>query len=93
MVFDQRAAGRRLHRALVAAILALHRARDVEPAQLLDGVIEHAVAENVVPGIGEEPEAAGTWARIAELSGRGVPSRWQRSISARILASIFSSGT
>ena len=27
---------------------------------------------------------AGTCARTAELSGRGVPSRWQRSISARI---------
>jgi hypothetical protein len=36
---------------------------------------------------------AGTWARIAELSGRGVPSRWQRSISARMRASIFSNGT
>ena len=31
-------------------------------------------------------------ARTAELSGRGVPSRWQRSISARICASIFSRG-
>ena len=31
-------------------------------------------------------------ARTAELSGRGVPSRWQRSISARICASIFSKG-
>src|SRR5262249_12376937 len=36
---------------------------------------------------------AGTCARTAELSGRGVPSRWQRSISLRISASIFSSGT
>ena len=34
-----------------------------------------------------------TWARTAELSGRGVPSRAQRSISARILSSILSSGT
>ena len=36
---------------------------------------------------------AGTWARMAEISGRGVPSRWQRSISARMRASILSSGT
>ena len=32
-------------------------------------------------------------ARTAERSGLGVPSRWQRSISLRISASIFSSGT
>ena len=36
--------------------------------------------------------AAGTCARTAELSGRGVPSRWQRSISARISGSIAASG-
>jgi hypothetical protein len=36
--------------------------------------------------------AAGTCARIAELSGRGVPSRAQRSISARISGVISSSG-
>jgi hypothetical protein len=35
---------------------------------------------------------AGTWARIAELSGRGVPSRWQRSISARIRSFILPRG-
>jgi len=34
-----------------------------------------------------------TCARTAVLSGRGVPSRAQRSISPRIAASIFSSGT
>jgi hypothetical protein len=35
---------------------------------------------------------AGTCARTAELSGRGVPSRRHRSISARISSSITSSG-
>ena len=34
-----------------------------------------------------------TCARIAELSGRGVPSRRQRSISARIASSICTSPT
>src|SRR5450759_1392061 len=28
-------------------------------AQFLDGVIEHAITEDVVPGIGEEPETGG----------------------------------
>src|SRR6478609_2665116 len=56
VVLDQRTARRGLHRTLIAAILALHRARHVEPAQLLDGMIEYAVAEEIVPGIGEEPE-------------------------------------
>src|SRR3954449_12641645 len=56
VVFDQRTARRGLHRTLIAAVLALHRARHVEPAQLLDGMIEYAVAEEIVPGIGEEPE-------------------------------------
>ena len=37
--------------------------------------------------------APGTWARTAELSGRGVPMRAQRSISVRICGVIFSSGT
>src|SRR5258705_13865674 len=40
----------------MAALLALHRARDVEPAELFDAVVEHAVAIKVAPGIGEEPE-------------------------------------
>ena len=44
-------------RALVAAKFANHRARHIEPANFLDGVIEYAVAEHVVPGIGKEPEA------------------------------------
>src|SRR5262249_51943440 len=57
LVLDQGAAGRRLDRALVAAVLALDRARHVEAAQLLDRVVEHAVPEDVAPGIGEEPEA------------------------------------
>src|SRR3954462_15996733 len=55
VVFDQRNARRGLHRTLITAILALHRARHVEPAELLDGVIEYAVAEEIMPGIGEEP--------------------------------------
>ena len=37
--------------------------------------------------------AAGTCARTAELSGRGVPSRAQRSISACISGVISSNGT
>jgi hypothetical protein len=40
-----------------------------------------------------DQKALGTCARTAELSGRGVPSRAQRSISARISALIFSGGT
>ena len=38
-------------------------------------------------------KAAGTCARTAELSGRGVPSRAQRSIASRISSVIASSGT
>jgi hypothetical protein len=37
--------------------------------------------------------APGTCARTAELSGRGVPSLAQRSISARISGVMFLSGT
>src|SRR5262249_58712889 len=51
------AAGRRGHRALVATVFALDRAGDVDPAQLLDLVVTHALPEDVVPGPGEEPEA------------------------------------
>src|SRR5262249_56688872 len=46
----------RLLRALVAAIIALDRARDVDAAELLDAVVRHAVAERVAPGIGEGPK-------------------------------------
>jgi hypothetical protein len=60
----------------------------------------HSAIGNTQPGRDQQSpqccqnqKQAGTCARIAELSGRGVPSRWQRSISSRILASIFSSGT
>src|SRR5919199_359003 len=42
--------------ALVAAVLALHRARDVDAAELLDLVVEDAVVEQVAPAVGEEPE-------------------------------------
>src|SRR6516165_12026770 len=59
LLFDQGAARGRLHRALVAAIFAGDRARNVEAAQFLDRVIEDAVAENVVPGIGEKPKTGG----------------------------------
>src|SRR5689334_5644008 len=59
LVLDEVAARRRLHRALIAAILALDRTRHVEAAQLLDGMVEHAVPEDVAPRIGEEPEARG----------------------------------
>ena len=37
--------------------------------------------------------AAGTWARTAELSGRGVPSRAHRCISSCIRSSMSSSAT
>src|SRR5690606_26121233 len=50
---------RRLDRALIAAELALHRARHVQPAELLDGVVAHAFAEDGLPRIGEAPEARG----------------------------------
>ena len=59
LVLDHSAGFRGLHRALIATVFALHRARDIEPAQLLDCVVENAVAENVAPGIGEKPEAGG----------------------------------
>src|SRR5438045_1233023 len=49
----------RSDRALIAAILALHRARDVTPAELLDAVVAHALAEYGLPGIGEGPECRG----------------------------------
>ena len=42
--------------------------------------------------LAKNQNAAGTWARTAELSGRGVPSRAQRSISARISGVMSSSG-
>ena len=45
-----------LDRALVAAELAQHRARDIDPAQLLDGMIRHAVLEHIAPAVGEGPE-------------------------------------
>src|SRR3954447_11898586 len=62
---------RAFYRALVAAELAYDRARNVDAAQLLDCMIEYAVTENVVPRIREKPEACGTCARTALLSGRG----------------------
>ena len=42
--------------------------------------------------LAKNQNAAGTCARTAELSGRGVPSRAQRSISARMSAVMSSSG-
>src|SRR5690606_32005285 len=44
---------------LITAVLALDRAGDVDPAQLLDVMIQHTVAKQVVPGVGEEPERGG----------------------------------
>src|SRR5438034_1782796 len=57
VIFHDGAARGRLDRALIAAVFALNGARYVEPAQLLDGVITHAVLEDVAPGIGKGPEA------------------------------------
>jgi hypothetical protein len=45
-----------LHRALVAAVLALDRARDIDAAQLLDRVVGNPVLEHVAPGARERPE-------------------------------------
>src|SRR5918992_2467948 len=42
--------------ALVAAVLALDAVRDVDAAELLDGVVDDALAEQVLPGVGERPE-------------------------------------
>src|SRR5499427_10107876 len=56
LVFDQRAARGGFNRALIAAVFALDRTRYVKSTQFLDGVIQHAVAEKVVPGVGEKPE-------------------------------------
>src|SRR5262249_14321891 len=61
----------RLHRALVAAIFAGDRAGNVEAAQFLDRVIEDAIAENVVPGVGEKPETGGDM----RTDGRAFPPR------------------
>src|SRR6185437_375816 len=46
-------------RALVTAVLTLDRAGDVDPAQLLDLVVAHALTEDDVPRPREEPEAGG----------------------------------
>ena len=48
---------RALDRPLVAAVLAFDRARDVDAAQFLKRVVEDAVPEDVVPRVGEKPEA------------------------------------
>src|SRR5258708_20085525 len=64
-----------LDRALVAAVLAVDRARDVHPAQLLDAVVAHAGAENALPGTGERPEAGRHVGpdRAALRPGRSLP--------------------
>src|SRR5260370_29392496 len=56
LVLDQCAVRRGFYGALIAAIFALDRPRHIEPAQLLDGVVQHAVTKEVVPGPGEKPE-------------------------------------
>ena len=40
-------------RALVAAVLAVNRSRNIDPAEFFDAMIADAVLEYVVPGIGE----------------------------------------
>src|SRR5581483_1360750 len=56
MILDQLSTLGRLHRTLIAAIFALHRARYVESAQLFQRVVGDAVSEQIVPAVGEEPE-------------------------------------
>src|SRR6266853_6962178 len=58
ILHDGTASGR-LDRALIAAVFTLNGARYVEPAQLLDGVVTHAVLEDIAPGVGKGPEAFG----------------------------------
>src|SRR6266700_4107226 len=48
-----------LHGALAAAVLAVHRARDVQAAQLLDAMVQDAVAERGPPRGGEGSEQLG----------------------------------
>src|SRR5438552_6385546 len=48
---------RSLDRALVAAIVTLHRARHVQSAELLDGVVAHTLVEQVAPGVRKGPES------------------------------------
>ena len=62
----------------------------IAPRHGVMGEVEAAVRRSV-----EALERAGDAGehRAAQWPRCGVPSRWQRSISARILASIFSSGT
>src|SRR5262249_58189495 len=48
-----------LLRALVPAVFAFHRARHVDPAEFLDGVIADPVAEDRLPRPGERPESGG----------------------------------
>src|SRR5262245_43239448 len=55
VILDYAGAGG-LDRALVAAVIALHRARHVQAAQLLDGVVAHAAVEEIAPGVRECPE-------------------------------------
>ena len=38
-----------LHRSLVATIFALHRARHIEPAQLLQRMVGDPITENIAP--------------------------------------------
>jgi hypothetical protein len=47
---------RRLDRTLVAAILAPHCARDIEPEQVLDRIVTDALVEQCLSGIRERPE-------------------------------------
>jgi hypothetical protein len=59
MILDQGADLHCLHRPLVAAVLALHRAGYVQSAKLFDRVVADAIAVEVPPRVCEEPE--GGW--------------------------------
>src|SRR5215470_2810605 len=58
VVLDDALRGR-FDRALIAAELAADRARHVDAAELLDGVVGHAVLEHLAPRIGKGPEYGG----------------------------------
>src|SRR5207302_10662636 len=61
----------RLDRPLVAAVIALHRARHVQPAKLLDRVVAHAAVEWIAPRISERPERG----RDVRAHGRALRAR------------------
>jgi hypothetical protein len=70
------------YRPLSAAVLALDRFCDVQPAQLLDGVIRHALSKDTSQALLKAFITSGWCKRIAWLSGRGVPYTRARSMIA-----------